>query len=557
MRKATIGLLAVAALAAAAFAQGVQINSSIKDGDILSGIVEVRVIVTADATVNQVEFYVNGELRATDTSTPYTFLLDTIPEKEGPLNLEIAAYTAEGDSERVRLGLTVDNGLDKGAEYHLKNAQQFLNVAKYDDAIRALRVALKADENFTPAKLALGRAYLGKGVLDEAQRWAEEALFAEESVEAHELLSGIHVNRAFRITSTKGETGNALKEIGSAFKAAVAQKHAALDLKLKALGPVTDENRLQVVDLLIQKNEYSAARRHLLVKWDEYNPINAIANRLIFASMRSTRMEEAHAVALAVQENGAPDVATLALLAAGHAYFRHWDQAGKALRDGTFADPDSPILMSSAAFIAHRRREHGAMLSQINSMIRKNVSAAEMYYYLAVLQWSVGQYTEARDNYRRAIVQNPLLYDAYVQRGYESLWAAQRAGLDSDPDVAKSKEFLLEQAREYMEVALAAKPDSPEALNGLAIVYLYQEEFDEALRIARAAADAGAEYAFTHFTLGCALSQKQLSIEARKAVDRAGALDTEVLRGFQIPSVDQAWNYTIKHGRLPVLIAPR
>ncbi|MEM4408331.1 MAG: hypothetical protein QXI19_06275, partial [Candidatus Caldarchaeum sp.] len=391
--------------------------------------------------------------------------------------------------------------------------------------------------------------------LDEAQHWAEEALLGVDSPEVRELLSGIMVERAFRLIAAKGEKGEALKETSAALRAAVSHKHAALDLKLKAAGSVKDENRLYIADLLIQKGEYSAARRILFEKWNQFEPDNKIANRLIYAAMRSGRMVEAYNVATAVQKRGAPDATTWALIAAGHAYYRRWAEAKEALRNGLLADPDSSALKIAAAYLALRQNDRTAMTSQVNALIQASETTAETYYYLAVLQWTLGMFESSRENYRKAIVQNPLLYDAYIQRGHEALYSAQRA--QSDPELAKDKDLLLEQAREYMETALAAKPDSAEALNGLSFVYLYQGKFAEAVRMARAATEAGPEYPWTHFTYSAALAANRQSLDAKKAVDRAGELDKPMLSGHQIPTPDQAWLYTLRQGHLPVLIPPK
>ena len=91
--KRFLPIFCAAALAVSAFAK-IDITSSVKSGDKVAGTVEVKVTVTASSTVNSVEFYVNDELRHTDTSTPYTFTLDTMPEKEGPLKLTIGAYAS-------------------------------------------------------------------------------------------------------------------------------------------------------------------------------------------------------------------------------------------------------------------------------------------------------------------------------------------------------------------------------------------------------------------------------------------------------------------------------
>lgn len=532
---------------------GIQVNSSVKPGDVLSGVVELRVTVQSPSPVTQVEFYIDGKLRATDTSTPYTYLLDTIVEKEGAMQIEIGVYTASGESRKIVLNVTIDNGVSKGVEFHLQSATEFLQVSKWDEAIQAARIALKADENNNRAKILMARAYLGKNMLDRAQQWAEDAILSEETVEGAELLAGIHVQRAFRIISTSGDKGDALKMITDALKAAIQQKRLSLQLQIKALGAVTDANRIRYADLLIANHEYSAARRILGEKWNEYEPDTAIGNRLIYAMMRSGMMTEAYAIAEIILKRGVPDAATHALRAAGFAYYRKWQEAQEALREGTFSDPNSPTLMTAAAYVAAMRGERAAMTSQVSQMLERHVNAGQVHYYLFMLQYMVGEYEGSRENFRRALLLEPLLFDAYVERGYQALLNARNlpAGLSSD------KDLILDQALKFFEVALAAKPDSAEALNGIAIANLYKNNVEDAVRMAQAATNAAPQQPWAWFTYAAALGAARKPTEATQAVDKAGALDVVILKGRSVPTVDQAWDYTWRYGRQPVLIPPR
>lgn len=553
MKKVFAALSLSSVLYAAALGAQVKISPSVKEGDTISGTVVIRVTVESKSTINQVEFYVNGELRLTDTSTPYLYTLDTIPEKEGPLKLEIGAYAASGDSKKITLNLNVDNQVTKGAKFHLDNAYKFLNVGKWDEAVQAARVALKADENSAPAKIVMARAYLGKGSYDKAQQWAEDALVTQESEDVTELLAVIHAERAFRIISMSGDKGDALKEIVNALKAAIAQRQATLRQRLKALGPPTDKNRLQFADILLEKHDYSAARRMLLEKWDEAKPDAVIGNRLVYATMRSGRITEAYRLLQVMHKKGVANASTYALLAAGHAYFRHFDQAADAIKSGGFDDPDSPQLMAASAYVAILRGDKTAAASQISRMLRLNLQSAQVYYYLLTLTFFTAQFSESRDYFRKTVVADPLLYDAYVERGYEALSAAtaNTAGLEKD------KPLILEQARAFFDLALAVKPDSSEALNGMAIALDYLKKPKEALDMAKAAVSAGPEYPWNHFTLAHLYNEAGDNKNSIKEVDIAGKLDKVVLEGRGIPSVDEAWTYTYRYARPPAIIPPK
>jgi tetratricopeptide (TPR) repeat protein len=542
--------IALFCLAAALSADEIKLSASVKDGDKISGIVEVKVIATSNSTVNQVEFYVNGDLRFTDTSTPYVFTLDTIPEKEGPIKLEIGAYSASGDSKKLSLKLTIDNEVGKGAKFHVDNATKFLNVSRWDDAIQAARVALKADESSVAAKVVMARAYMGKGTLDKAQQWAEDATITDETVETTELLAGIHVERAFQVISKSGERGEALKEIASAFKAAVLQKLAAINMQIKALGPVTDSNRMALVDLHLRKHDYSAARRLLQEKWAEKDPDPAIGNPLIYATMRSGRMTEAYRLTTVLEKKGLANAVTYALIGAGHAYYRHWDEASEAIKNGGFDDADAPSIIAAAAYLALLKGDKAASTSQVARLLAQNTVSPAVPFYLSTLMFFTGQYAESRDYFRKTLVQDPLFYDAYVEKGYEALSIANAMPEGTEKD----KPIILDQAKTFFEVALAVRPDAAEALNGLALTYIFQKNPSNALSTAKAAVGAGPEYPWAHFTLAAAFAASGDNRSATKEVDTSGKLDKRVLEGRGIPSGEEAWTYTYRYARLPVII---
>ena len=541
-----------AALAVSALAK-IDITSTVKAGDKIAGTVDVKVTVTADATVNSVEFYVNDELRHTDTSTPYTFTLDTMPEKEGALKLSIGAYAANGESKKVDLNLTVDNGVSLGAKYHVDNAIKFLQVSKWDEALQAARVALKADENSADAKIAMARAYMGKQEFDRAQQWAEDAMITKESVQVHELLAVINADRAFSIISRSGDRGDALKNITTAMRAAIVQKKASVDLQLKELGSVTDANRLKVVDLMLQKHDYSAARRLLLEKFNEGTPDLAIGNRLVYATFRSGRITEAFRLMELMKKKGTMDATTYANEAALRAFYRHWDMAESAIKDGGFDDANSPSLISAAAYVALMQGNKTAAGSQVRRMLDRNIDDSAALYFTQTLMFFTGQYSAARDYFHKTIVKDPLTMDSYIERGYEALMIVQNppAGFEKD------KPVVLEQALAFFELALAVKPDSAIALNGVALAKLYQGKGAEALVSAKAAVAAGPEDPWNHYTLAAAHNATSDYRAAIAAVDAGGKLDPDVLRGRNVPSTGEAFDYTYRYARYPLLVMPR
>lgn len=551
MKKSIPVIFAFAALMCSVKAADIKFTTSLKDGDRLSGVVVLQVTIESSASINSVEFYVNDQLRGTDSSTPYEFTIDTLTEKEGGYSIEIAAYASDGSSKKLKLNLTIDNELGKGAAFHLDNATRFLNNSKWTDAIGAARVALKADEGSVPARLVLARAFLGRGILDEAQKWAEDAMLLEESPESCELVAGILVERAFKVSAFGGDKKEQLKQMFDDLKGAVTNKRRAMELRIRAVGAETDENRVRLADLHMASNEFSTAIRLLRKNYNEFEPDISIAGRLMFASMRSGRMNDVAKILANVEKRSAKDAMLSSLESVGYAYYRHYEKAADALKTAILSDPDSSSVMTASAFLAVRKNDTRAIASQIQQMIKKNITDPEVFYYLSLLQFWTGDYVNSRENFKKAVTQNPLFVDAYIQRGFDALNTALT------PAFAADKEYLLEMALGYMEVARLARPDSAEALNGTALVLLYQGKDKEGLAMAGAAANAGPEYPWAHFTLAAARQKNRDPGGALKAVDAAGKLDGPVLSGRGIPTVDEAWVYTLRHGRLPVVIPPR
>src|SRR5262245_13050111 len=133
-----ISLLAAAAIALAP--QNIKVTVDVKAGEAIAGIRHFQVDVSSVDPVTQVEFYVGSELRDSDTSIPYEFDLDSIEEKDGPVDLTFAVYTSKGDSDKQVIHASIDNGVAQGADAHVQKGVDFLHDSKWDDAILQGRI---------------------------------------------------------------------------------------------------------------------------------------------------------------------------------------------------------------------------------------------------------------------------------------------------------------------------------------------------------------------------------------------------------------------------------
>lgn len=568
-----------------------EINVNAKNGDMIAGEYVFRVTVVSQKPVTQVECYVGDELRESDSSTPYEFKLDTLAEKEGELKLTFAAYTSENESLRKSVSVKIDNGLTKGADFHVQRANDMLAISKWDDAIHAARVALKAKPGHNPARLSMARAYLGKGVMDSAQKFAEDAVAADPNyTEASELLTAINLQRAFN-TFHRGTTGDqkeTLETIRGALKSAVEIRKKNLDTVLDKMGAPGSGNILQYADLAIKAHRYSAAINALSNSYrtDARNPV--IVNRLAYAQIRMGRFQDAVATFAESKRHATIDAYGYALIGLIEAYFAHESESDSSMSEAFLNDAENLGVRTAQAYIAMARGKLDVLSKVARDLARDESAKTEVQYYLANFYNSLGQYADARNAFERCVLAEPLNYDMFVSRGIEALSLVVGGRL-----IKEQNAYQLDVARMFFETALVAKPESAEAFTGLALCSVNQDQNADCLRFARAAVGAAPSYAPGHYTLSMAESRVEqqyraqaeairkssrdgnltpeqnedirkllseadkLGADAQKEIDIAGKLDDARLRGRNIPRPLDCYGYYMRYGRMPLIAAPK
>ncbi|MCH7946105.1 MAG: hypothetical protein IIC73_08860 [Armatimonadetes bacterium] len=206
----------VLALSSGAHAQLV-VTMNTKDGDTISGEHRFRATVQSPSLVSQVEFYVDGNLVATDDSTPYEFVMDTLVHDDTTVMVTVAAYNMDGDSKKLEVRVKIDNGLGLGVAHHVEAAEEALTEQMWNDAVVSCRVALKIDPVDNTARMAMARAQFGRGAFDLAQKFAEDIVADDpRHIPARELLAGINLRQAFRAMKEGTDRDRSIATLSSA-----------------------------------------------------------------------------------------------------------------------------------------------------------------------------------------------------------------------------------------------------------------------------------------------------------------------------------------------------
>lgn len=588
---AVLGLSRVKTPALAA----VDLSVNVAQGEVLTGEKAFRVTVKSESPVQQVEFYVNDELRSNDTSTPYEFNIDTLTLNDGPLKLKFIAYNTKNERGTKEVGVTIDNGVSKGAEYHIQHGKELLIDSKWDLALVSGRVALKAQPDSVPARIIMARAYLGKGDLDKAQNYAQEASAKDpNNLEVIDLLSGISLQQAFNTYNRGGgdrvETAKAIRvSLGSA----ATNRRKSLDAAVDNYKTIDAANMLAYADAATRAGRYSAAISQLAPAFSKDTKNLAVGNRLAFVYLRAGRVSDARDTTDTIVKYGTPDAYTMALKAVIAQQMNDTNASNDAMKDAILNDSDNPGVKTAQAYIALRRGNTATLGNIATDLSKDEGQRTEVSYFLSTMNNRMGKYDLARKFFEQAVMAEPANADMYIEQANESIDIALSGRVEK-----KERDYQIENARQMFEVAQIANPSAAEPLTGLAIVALIQNKYDDATKFAQAAYDANPNYAAASYTLAGAAQREVQVLQAaasknrqqvtqlstnnpeeaarlralasqqeREATDllgssqrmlaKAASLDDANLSGRQGPDGPAAWRYFSTYGRAVIMAPPR
>lgn len=573
----------------------VTLRVNAKSGDVVRGTKAFRVVVDTDEVVNQVEFYVNGQLRKTDESSPYDFELNTLEEADGAIKVKFVAYTALSHKADKELSLTINNEVGLGAEAHVKKAKECLVGGDYDGALTEGRIALKAQKDYVPARVVLARAFLGKGILDEALNNAQEAVATDpKNAEALDVQAVIALQQAFSTFNSGGDRKETMTSIKNSMITAVNARRAVLD-QMVDNAKLDPANPVPYADLAIKAGRYPAAISALLPVFRADNRKVDVGNRLAFAQMRALRMTDANTTIGLVMKYGQPDAYSYALL--GVLAFEKGDTiaSDEAIKQALLNDISNIGLKTAQAYIALRRNKPATLQPIARELSKEEGQRSEVDYFLSSLYYRVKDYSNSRKFFERALLAEPTNVDMYVEQANQAIMISTDSKLapqGSDPK--KESELQLEVAHNYLEVARLARPESPQALTGLAIVAMLQNNPADAVKYGEAAMAAGPEYTPGLYTYAGAMQKEIARLQSRATENRrladgagadkgrelraqasdwehqasdmirasqnllikAGKLDPTDLGGREAPDGPAAFRYYSRHGQTPVMSAP-
>lgn len=529
------------------------LDVNFKNGDSLKGDVQFVVNARSENLITSVEFYVGDDLRGNDSSRPYTFDLDTLTEADGPFKVKFAAYTREGDQAQVTLNLKIDNGMALGVDHHVKASQEATSEGKWDEAIYHGRVAIKIDPESNPARMALSRANLGKGILDLAQKYAEDVVAAEPTnIDARTLLSGISLRRAFNaFQSGAGDRAATVRLISDALVSAASNQRKAVDQRLDAFGEVNDANLIAWADTMIDARRFGAVISRLSPLFNADNRRTDVGNRLVYAQLRSGRYTDARRNIELMRRFGSPDGYTFAVSGILSSIQGNRAAADEDFKQALLSDPTG-LAVQSANIYANLIQGNVRGFSDLTTQLRTATGPNPISDYYLMIALAFGRDFEAsRATFESAILFDPLSAELLTERAYQVFGFSYTASLSSD-----EANFQRQYAKGLLRAAIEARPESFEALSALSALELQLGNNDEALRWARAAVAAGPDYAGAHFALSGALSALNRPTDARNAATKAGELDRR-LSGATTPRAQDLFRYLAVSGRSPWLFSPK
>ena len=148
------------------------------------------------------------------------------------------------------------------------------------------------------------------------------------------------------------------------------------------------------------------------------------------------------------------------------------------------------------------------------AMALEPARASAVHHNLGVLAFQLGDMETALDEFQQALAEDPNDPDSHYQLGATYLVLAYPMGATApDPD-------LLTQAEEQFELSLNVSPDKPEALVGLANIYMLSNDLTKAIELLERAVKAQPNMREALFALGRAYAFSGNLTDAKSTLEQ-------------------------------------
>ena len=454
-RLAAAGFAIALAAAAGAANAAPTVRFDLKEGAKLSDVTTVVARVTSNVDVSKVEFYVDGTLANTDTSTPYTLDLDTLELKEGTHTLMATAYDAKGKAS-TSLTVQVDNELSKGADYHADQAMTALREQNTDLATRHARRALKIAPTNLRAARSLAAIHRQKRELPQAIAVLEGAKIPDTDIEAQKDLVALYVARSGVADSSEEFAQWAAKAAASYEKLLNAQQAA-----LAASGS-GEQGAIERGDVALAKRDYKTAiNEYQICGLKENSPLECV-HRLIVAYIDSGRDRDARNQINMLKRAKRADEVTRALEGYMLLREREFAKAKEVVQEGVDNNVVSALIVGGYAEFGLGNRRRAAELAA-----KAYAVAPDVPDVLLLRAYALADPLDADKAVLKALEMDPSLPEAYALRGFQTMGG-----------MANTRRY--QAADLYFDLALKREPTNTFALMGSVLSLLGQKRPQEA-----------------------------------------------------------------------------
>ncbi len=340
--------------------------------------------------------------------------------------------------------------------------------------------ALKIEPRYLPARLALGQLQLARGENPQAVETAEEVINADQT------------NMPARLVRATG---------------------------------------------LINMREYPSAREELTTVLKMYPQSNDARFQLGELDYRERRFNDATADFHVLME--ANDPRGLPGMLETKAAQGQWDQALKLAEDQLRQSPDRIDYRMELAITCFRAGKYAEASAQFQKLIDNKPDSAELYVRVGEAKKSAGDIQGAIESFNKANQLEPRnvlshldLAMAYEQTGrdedarkyYEDVIKIQPDNVDALNNLAYLKAdggVDLDQALAYAKQAQQKRPNDPNVMDTVALIYIHKNLTDDSLRLLRDLVSQKPENPTFHLHLAMALYQKGDRPLAKKELEAA------------------------------------